>query len=106
MSWKCHVDHKNNIRYYMILSRYLLTALGMDLDFSENLVIGDEGPYEGCLSNMAELSNYDFKYLTENTVKPEESFVHSYVDECLKAECSISSTCRMHRILDAKNIKL
>ena len=32
----------------MILSRELITALGLDLKFSENLVIGGEGPYEGC----------------------------------------------------------
>ena len=56
----------------MILGRDLLTALGLDLKFSEDIIIGGEGPYEGCLAPMAELSNYDCKYLTENIVKPEK----------------------------------
>ena len=49
----------------MILGRYLLTALGLNLKFSENLIVGGEGPCEGCLSPMDDLSNYDFEYLTE-----------------------------------------
>ena len=48
----------------MILGRDLLTALGLDLKFSESLIIGNEGPYEGFSSPMADLSNYDFKSLT------------------------------------------
>ena len=31
----------------MILGRDLLTALGLDLKFSQNIVIDSEGPYEG-----------------------------------------------------------
>ena len=34
VSWKCHVDNKNNSRYYIILGRDLLTALVLDLKFS------------------------------------------------------------------------
>ena len=49
----------------MILGRDLLSALGLDLKFSQNLIIGGEGPYEGCLEPMSDFSNYDFKYLTE-----------------------------------------
>ena len=54
------MDNKTNRRYDMILGRDLLTALGLDLKFSENLIVGGEGPREGCLSTMDELSNYDF----------------------------------------------
>ena len=46
---KCHVDEYTNSIYDMILGRYLLTALGLDLKFSENTIIVGEGPYEGCL---------------------------------------------------------
>ena len=45
----------------MILGRYLLTALVLDLNFPENIVIGGEGPYEGCSSPMVEVRNDDFK---------------------------------------------
>ena len=36
VSWKCHVDNKNNSRYDMILGRDLLTAPELDKKFSEN----------------------------------------------------------------------
>ena len=64
MSEKCHVDNKTNSRYDMILGTDLLTSLGMDRKFSENIIIGGEGPYEGCLAPTIDLSNYDFKSLT------------------------------------------
>ena len=51
---------------------------------------------------MVDLSNYDFKYLTENIVKPEESFTNLYAAECLKSESTISSARIMRIILDTK----
>ena len=47
----------------------LLTTLWLDLMLSENIIICGEGPYEGCLAPMVDLSNYDFKSLTESIVK-------------------------------------
>ena len=35
--WKCHVSKFTNSRYAMIIGRYLLTALGLDLEFYETL---------------------------------------------------------------------
>ena len=86
----------------MILGRDLITALGLDLKYSENLIIGGAGPYELCLVPMADLSNYGFKSLAENIVKPEQYFIDSYVNKFLEFENSIHSTRKMHRILDAK----
>ena len=37
--FKCQVDNKTNIKYDMILGRDLLTALRMDLKFSETLLL-------------------------------------------------------------------
>ena len=65
MLWKYHVDNSTTSIYYMILGRDILTALGLYLKFSENIIIGGEGPHEGCLSPMFDLSNYDFKTLTD-----------------------------------------
>ena len=65
----------------MILGRYLPTALGLDLKFSENVIIGGEGPYKGYSTPMVDVSNYDFKSITDKTDKLEESFINSYVDE-------------------------
>ena len=36
------------------------------------------------------------------TVKPEESSINSYADECIKYKSAISSTCKIRRIIDAK----
>ena len=86
----------------MILGRDPLTALVLILKFSENMIIGSEGPYEGCLESMVDLSNYKFKSLTEKIFKQEESFITSYFDEYLESKSTISSTHRMHIILEAK----
>ena len=71
VSWKFHVDNKTDCSYYIILGRDLLTALGLDLKFSENITIVGEGPYERCLAPMVDLSNYGFKSSMENIVKLE-----------------------------------
>ena len=99
---KCHVAKSTNSRYGIIIGRYLLTALGLDLKFYENIILGGDGPYKGCSAPMVDVSTYDFKPLTENKVKPEESFINVYIDECLDSEGTISSTPRIRRILDAK----
>ena len=57
VSWNFHYDNKTNIRYDMILGIDLHTALGLDLQFSENIIIGGRGPYEGCLAPIVDLSN-------------------------------------------------
>ena len=101
-TWKFHVDESTNGRYDMIRGRDLLTALGLDIKMSENVITGGEGPYEGCLSPMIEVSNYDFKYISDKTVKPEEYFVNSYVKECLESDSAINLTIRICRTLDAK----
>ena len=51
---------------------------------------------------MVYISNYEFKSITDKTVKPEESFVNSYVGECFGSDNAISPTHRMRRILDVK----
>ena len=70
VTWKCHVDKFTTGRYEMILGRDLLTALGLDLNWSENVIIGGRGPHEGCLAPIVYLSNYCFTLKTDKTVKP------------------------------------
>ena len=64
----------------MILGRDVLTAVGLDLKFSKNIVIGGKGPYEGCSSPTVDVRSYDFKTLTEKIFEPEESFINAYVE--------------------------
>ena len=102
MTWKFNVDVSTNGRYDMILGRDLLTSLGLDLNFYENVIIGGEGTYKGCSVPMVDIRNYNFKSITGKTVKPEESFINSYVKKFLESDSEIISTCRLRIILDAK----
>ena len=86
----------------MILGRDLLISLGLDLKFSENIIIGGEGPYEGCFKPMVDVINYDFTSMKDKTVKPEESFINTYVDEKFESDSATSSMRRMRIIIYAK----
>ena len=66
----------------MILGRDILITLGMNLKFSENIIIGGDGPYEGCSLPMVDLKNYEFKSLTDKLFKPEELFINLYIKKC------------------------
>ena len=55
----------------MILDRDLLTALGLDLKISENVIHSGEGPYEGCSAPMVDVNNYNLNNVTAKTVKLE-----------------------------------
>ena len=101
MTWKFHIDESTNGRYNMILGRYLITTLVLDLKFFDNFIIGREG----CSSTMVDVSNYGFKSIIDKTVKPEEYFINSYIDEDFESNNVIKSTRRMRRILDAKHEK-
>ena len=72
MTFKCRVDESAEIKYYMILGRDLLIALGIDHKFSERIIIGGGGPYGGCSAPMADVNDYEFKYLTNKIIKWEE----------------------------------
>ena len=102
VTWKWHVDESTNGRYDMILGRDLFTALGLDLKFSDNVILGGRGPYEGSSVPMVDVSNYYFVSITDKTFKPKESFINSYVDKCLESYCAIISMCRMRIIIYAK----
>ena len=106
MTWKCHVDESTTGRYDMILGRDLLTALGLDIKFYENVILGREGPYKGCLAPMVNVNKYNFNIITSKTVKPEESFINMYVSECFESKSAIRAECRMRRILEAKYKKV
>ena len=51
---------------------------------------------------MVDVSNYDFTYITDKKNELEKSFIRSYVNECLKSDNAINSTCRMRRIIESK----
>ena len=86
------MDESTNGRYDFILGKDLLTALVLDIDFPDNVIIGGKGPYEGCSAHLIYLCNYDFTSITDKTVKPEQYFINPYVKKCLEYESTISST--------------
>ena len=47
----------------MIIGRYLLTILGIDLRLSENNTYCDNGLYWGCSETMVYIHIYDFEFL-------------------------------------------
>ena len=50
------------------MSQHILTALGLDLKFSENAIIGRVISHEGCSAPMADVRNYVFTSITDKTV--------------------------------------
>ena len=84
--WKCHEDESSTSKYDMILGRDLLPALGLDINFSENVMHGGERPYKGSLAPIVDVNNHDSNILTAKTVKPEESFINAYVKNALNTK--------------------
>ena len=60
----------------MILGRDLLTMMGTDLNFSEHVIIGGDRPYKGSSAPMDDVTNYEFKPLTDRIIKLEEYFIN------------------------------
>ena len=63
VTWKFHVDDSAKDRYDMILGRYLLTELGLNLKFSEHVIKADDGPFKGSTAPMVDFGTYIFKDL-------------------------------------------
>ena len=66
LTWNRHVYDSAKGRNDIILERYLLTALGLNLRFYDNVIKADDGPLEGFMRPMVDMGTYQFKYL--NTV--------------------------------------
>ena len=58
MTWKFHVDDSTKGRYGMILGRYLLTGLGLNLKFSNHKIEEDDCPLKGFTTPMVDLCAY------------------------------------------------
>ena len=58
VTWKCHVDESAKGRYDMILGRDLLTELGLNLKFSDHVIISNDGHFKGYTSPMVDLGTY------------------------------------------------
>ena len=81
VTWKFHVDDSAKGRYGMILGRYLLKELVLNLNFSEHVIKADNGPLIGATAPMVDLGTYEFNDLNAGKIKPEEFFTNAYVEE-------------------------
>ena len=54
----------------MILVRDPLPALVPDINFFKHVIIGGSKIFEGFSAPVANVHYYDFKYLTDNNIKP------------------------------------
>ena len=69
--WKCHVDEYTEVRCDMILGKDLFNTSGLDLNFSDHVIVGSKVPYESCLAPMVDVGNCDYDYLTDKIIKLE-----------------------------------
>ena len=72
MTWNFHVDDSAKVRYNMTLCYDLLTALGLNLKFSDHIIEADNGPFKGLTAPMVDMGTYEFKYLITGKITPEK----------------------------------
>ena len=65
----------------MILGRYILTALGLNIKFSDNVIEADDGPFKGSTAPMVDLGMYSFTYLNAGNITPDKVFTNYYAEE-------------------------
>ena len=70
MKWDCHVDDSAKGIYDMVLGRDLLTALGLNLKCSDQVIEADDGPFKGLMAPMVDLGTYEFTYLNTGKITP------------------------------------
>ena len=58
VTWKFHVYGSAKGRCYMILGRYILTELGLNLKFSDHAIEANEGYFKGYTTPMVNLGTY------------------------------------------------
>ena len=63
----------------MILGRYLLTELGLNIKFYERVIEAYDVPFNGYTTPMVNLGTYIFKDLNTGKITPDESFTNAYV---------------------------
>ena len=64
VAWNCHADDSAKVAYDIILGRYLLTALVLNLKLSEHVIESDDGTLKGSSSPVVDLIMYKFRNLS------------------------------------------
>ena len=74
------MDEYAKDRYDMILGRYLLIELVLNIKFSEHFIKVDNETFHGSTTPMVDLGTYTFKDLNTGKSTPEEFFTNAYVN--------------------------
>ena len=77
----CHVDDSTKGRYDMILGRYILTPLGLNIKLSDHVIKAEDAPLKGLMAPIVDMGIYELKYLTAGNITPKESFMNDYIEE-------------------------
>ena len=72
MTWNFNVDDSSKGVYDVILGRYLLKDLVLNLKFFNNAIEADDGPFIGSMEFMVDLGTYEFKDLKTGMITPDE----------------------------------
>ena len=102
VTWNCHVDDSAKGRYNIILRRYLLTELVLNLKFSEHVIEADDGTFEGSTTPMVDFVTYIFKYLNTEGITGKEYFNNAYVEGLYQSEHVFTDIKLLRVILDEK----
>ena len=65
------MDDSAKDRYDMILGRYVLTKLVLNLKFSEDVIKSDDGTLKWSLATMVDLGIYEFLILNTGKITSE-----------------------------------
>ena len=63
VTWNCHVDNSAKVGYDMILVRYILRYLVLNLKLSYHIIEVYDGTLKSSTAPMVDISTYEFKYL-------------------------------------------
>ena len=102
VTWKFHIYDSAKGRYDMILGRYLLISLGLNLELSKHVTKVDYGTFKGSTAPMVDLGAYIFRYLNIGKTKPEESFIDAYSRLVYYSEHVSTATKLLRLTLDEK----
>ena len=102
VTWKYQVDDSTACRYNMIISRDLLTKLGIYIKVSTNTIKCSKVPYQGCTTPMVNLDYYEFEPI-HIIMCPflEDSLLNAYVKKCHESEPVRTSNNRVCTKIDA-----
>ena len=75
------MEESNKGIYQIILVRYIVSQLQLNITFSKNFINAGYGPLKWSTSSMIYLGTYEFKDSNKGKITPEGYFNITYVDE-------------------------